>query len=302
MASFPPRREPCRVIGTDSGHPVVPDPFDFTVRGVRGTLPVSVPGGSVYGGNTSCILLRHGSRVAILDAGSGIVGLGRDLIAQGVAAVDIVLSHAHYDHVIGLPFFLPLYRSDIRVSLWYAGSEDAPDGRSLLAELIRAPFLPMGPSDLRCDLQFAALPASGTVDLGGGTQLTTCPVNHPGGAVGMRIGRGAGDLVYVPDFEHDDGPMDAQLVGWMQDAAIALLDCTFLPEDYAPYAGYGHSHWQKCASLAKRAGVGRMGMFHHNFTRTDDAIAAAEAAARQIDPAIFAAREGMVLCPERALA
>ena len=275
------------------------DRFEFTLRGVRGTMPVCVPGGTVYGGNTSCILLRHGARVAILDAGSGIVGLGRDLIAEGVAAVDIFISHAHYDHVIGLPFFLPLYRSDIRVTLWYAGSPSAPDGRSLLADLIRAPFLPMGPSDLRCDLHFAALPEAGTIDLGGGTTLATCPVNHPGGAVAMRIGRGAGDLVYAPDFEHDDGPMDAQLVGLMQGAAVALLDCTYLPEDYLHHAGYGHSHWQKCASLAARAGVRRMGMFHHNFTRTDEAIAAAEAAARQVDPAIFAAREGMVLRPEQ---
>ena len=275
------------------------DPFEFTLRGVRGTLPMSVPGGTIYGGNTSCIALRHGTRVVILDAGSGIVGLGRDLIAEGVATVDIVLSHAHYDHVLGLPFFLPLYRSDIRVTLWYAGVPDAPDGRSLLANLIRAPFLPIGPTDFRCDLHFAVLPAAGAIDLGGGTILTTCPVWHPGGAVGMRIGRGAGDLVYVPDFEHDDGPMDVRLVDWMQGAAVALLDCTYMPEDYARHAGYGHSHWQKCVDLAGRAGVRRMGMFHHNFARSDDAIAAAEAEARRSDPAVFAAREGMVLRPEQ---
>lgn len=274
------------------------DPFDFTLRGVRGTLPMSVPGGSVYGGNTSCILLRHGARVAILDAGSGIVGLGRELIAEGVAAVDIVISHAHYDHILGLPFFLPLYRSGMRVTLWYAGSPAAPDGRALLAELIRAPFLPMGPADLRCDLQFAQLPTDGVIELGGGTTLATCPVHHPGGAVGMRVSRGAGDLVYVPDFEHDDGPMDDRLVGWMRGAVVALLDCTFLPEDYGSHAGYGHSHWQKCASLARRAGVRRWGMFHHNFSRSDAAIAAAEAEALQVDPSVFAAREGMVLRPE----
>jgi len=274
------------------------DRFEFILRGVRGTLPMAVPGGTSYGGNTSCVLVRHGAKVAILDAGSGIVGLGRDLIAEGVEAVDVVISHAHYDHVIGLPFFLPLYCSDMQVTLWYAGCPDAPDGRSLLADLIRAPFLPMGPKDLRCDLHFGVLPTAGSIDLGGGTTLTTCPVRHPGGSVGMRIGRGAGDLVYVPDFEHDDGPMDAQLVGLMQGAEVALLDCTYLPEDYPQNAGYGHSHWRKCASLAARAGVRRMGMFHHNFSRTDEAIAAAEADARQDDPAIFAARESMVLRPE----
>ena len=283
---------------TDSGRVCMADLFDFTLRGVRGTLPISIAGGTEFGGNTSCVLLRHGDRTAILDAGSGIVGLGKELIAEGAKAVDIVISHAHYDHVIGLPFFLPLYRSDIRVTLWYAGSPDAPDGRRLLADLMRSPFLPMGPGALRCDLQFAELPTEGTIDLGGGTRLTTCPVLHPGGAVGMRVGRGAGDLVYVPDVEHDDGPMDARLVAWMQGASVALLDCTYLPEDYAHYTGYGHSHWQKCAGLAAQAGVRRMGMFHHNFSRSDTAIAGAETAARLVDPSIFAAREGMVLRPE----
>ena len=273
------------------------DRFEFTLRGVRGTLPMAVPGGTRYGGNTSCILLRHGRRVAILDAGSGIVGLGRDLIAEGVDAVDIVLSHAHYDHVIGLPFFLPLYRSDMRVTLWYTGNPQAPDGRSLLTELIRAPFLPMGPADLRCDLHFAELPTAGTISLGDGTDLVTCPVNHPGGAVGLRINRQGRALVYVPDFEHDDASMDATLVGFMRNADVALLDCTYLPQDYHQFRGYGHSHWQKCAGLAAQAHVGRMGMFHHNFSRTDEALDAAVLAAQQVDPTIFAACEGMRLTP-----
>ena len=69
------------------------DRFDFTLRGVRGSMPVSVPGGTRYGGNTSCIVLRHGARVASLDAGSGIVGLGKDLIAEGIAAIDIGAGH-----------------------------------------------------------------------------------------------------------------------------------------------------------------------------------------------------------------
>jgi len=270
-------------------------PFEVTLRGVRGTLPRAVPGGSRYGGHTSCVLMRHGDRVAILDAGSGIVGLGRELMTEGIAAVDILLSHAHYDHVIGLPFFLPLYRRGIEVTLWYAGTPEAPDGRSLLDQLIRAPFLPMGPSDLRCDLRHAVLPMSGSIDLGGGTMLTTCAVNHPGGAVAMRIDRGGRALVYAPDFEFDDGPMDARLVGLMRGADVALLDCTYLPEDYHHFVGYGHSHWQKALALADRAGVRRMGMFHHDHTRSDERLDTVAALVQTINANAFAAREGMVL-------
>lgn len=271
------------------------DRFEVSLRGVRGSLPLATPGGSRYGGNTSCILVRHGARVAILDAGSGIVGLGKELVAEGIRSIDLLLSHAHYDHVIGLPFFLPLYRCGIEVTLWYAGSPQAPDGAALIDQLIRAPFLPMRPADLRCDLRFAALPMAGNVPLGDGTEVATCPVNHPGGAVAMRVSRGARHLVYAPDFEHDDGRMDALLVDHMQGADLALLDCTYLPEDYRHHRGYGHSHWQTCAALARRAGVGRMGMFHHDFSRSDNAIEAAEHAAQRVDPTIFAAKEGMLL-------
>lgn len=276
------------------------DRFDLRICGARGTLPLSGPAGSRYGGNTSCLRLRHGARLAVLDAGSGIVPLGKALVDQGVTQIDILLSHAHYDHVIGLPFFAPLHKPGVTVTLWYAGCAVAPDGATLLDQLIRAPFLPFTPADLRCDLRFAVLPQAGEVALGGGTVVTTAPVNHPGGAVGMRVARGEASFVYVPDFEHDDGPMDDALVRLMAGTDLALLDCTYSPEEYPHYRGFGHSHWRRCSELAARAGVGRFALFHHNFTSTDAQIDAMEAAAQAAAPTAFAAREGMVLSPGRA--
>jgi len=273
------------------------DRFDLILRGARGTLPLCADTASRYGGNTSCIEVRHGGRVAVLDAGSGIVALGKALVAEGVDDIDLLLTHAHYDHVIGLPLFAPLHCKGCRVTLWYAGDSVAPDGQSLLAELIRPPFLPFGPRDLQADLRFGVLPKAGSIALAGGTTVTTAPVNHPGGAVALRVARGGAAAVFAPDFEPDDGPMDAALVALMQGCDTALLDCTYFPEEFAAYRGWGHSHWRHSTTLAAAAGVARPGLFHHNFTATDAQIATTEALARQIAPKAFAAAEGMVLTP-----
>lgn len=244
-----------------------------------------------YGGNTSCVALRVDERALILDAGSGIVPLGRRLQDGGVREIDLILSHAHYDHVIGLPFFAPLMDPDVTLRLWFAGTEEARDGASLLADLIRPPFLPFHVGELAARIEHHILPRAGVTEIAG-ARVTSAPVNHPGGNTGLRVDHAGGSLVYIADFEHDDGAMDAALCALMDGADVALLDCTYTPEDYAQYAGYGHSHWQQCSALAGAAGVASWGLFHHAHTRTDTELDAIAQTVRAADPRAFVTREG----------
>ncbi len=265
--------------------------FTAHIYGARGTLPTPEPQMAGYGGNTSCVGLRLDRRALILDAGSGIVPLGRRLHDEGLREIDLVISHAHYDHVLGLPFFAPLMDPDVTLRLWFAGTEEAPDGAHLLADLIRPPFLPFRVEELAATIETRALPRSGVTEIAG-ARITTTPVNHPGGNTGIRVDHAGASLVYVADFEHDDGPMDADLSALMQGADLALLDCTYTPEDYVQFTGYGHAHWQKCSALVAAAGVRRWGLFHHAHTRTDAELdAIAETVCAQ-DPRAFMAREG----------
>lgn len=265
--------------------------FTAHIHGARGTLPVAEPEMARFGGNTSCVALRLDGRVLILDAGSGIVALGRKLQAEGVRDIDLVISHAHYDHVIGLPFFAPLMDPGVTVRLWFAGTEAAPDAAHLLADLIRPPFLPFVATDLAAKIVCNRLPRSGVTEIAG-AQITSAPVNHPGGNTGLRVDHKGASLVYVADFEHDDGAMDDRLCALMAGADLALLDCTYTPEDYAGFAGYGHSHWQKCSALALAAGVKRWGLFHHAHTRSDADLERLAKVVAQSDQTAFVTREG----------
>lgn len=265
--------------------------FTAQIYGARGTLPVPDPAMARYGGNTSCVALRLEGRLVVLDAGSGLVELGRVAQADGTREIDLIISHAHYDHVLGLPFFAPLLDPAVEVRLWFAGTVGAATGEALVEQLIRAPFLPFSPSDLRARLTCLALPRSGLVNIAG-AELRCCPVNHPGGNTGLRITHAERSLVYVADFEQDDGPQDAALAAFAEGADLALLDCTYTPEDYEAHRGYGHAHWRACAAIADTAGIARWGLFHHNHTRSDAMLdkIAIEVAARA--PHAFVCREG----------
>lgn len=266
--------------------------FDVTIWGARGTVPVSGAPFLGYGGNTSCVAVHAGDRLVVLDAGSGIVPLGKHWLARGHRRFDVVLSHAHYDHVLGFPFFGPLFVAGADVTLWYAGSEAAPDGEALVDMLLRPPFLPFALADLRCNLQFGRLPASGRLTLEAGLAIATHPVNHPGGSLALAVERAGTRFAYVCDFEHDDGPSDEALRTFLTGADLALLDCTYLPEEYPAYRGFGHSHYERCAEIAAAAGVRRWGAFHHAPTRDDEALDALERRITRSSPAGFVARDG----------
>lgn len=244
--------------------------FDVTIQGARGSVPTGGADFSRYGGNTPCLDITIGARRLILDAGSGIVAPGRAMMAAGTRSMDLFLSHAHYDHVIGLPFFAPLMHPEAELTLWYAGCDGARDGPALLEQLLRPPFLPFSPADIRCTLHHGRLPPNGSVQLDDDIVIATLPLNHPGGCTALRIDALGQSLVYAPDFEQDDGPYDAALVDFMRGATLAFLDATYLPKDYPAWRGFGHSHWRHSQALARRADVAHWVPFHHCFTRTDD--------------------------------
>ena len=266
---------------------------DLTVDlfGVRGTLPTSQPEMTRYGGNTSCVLVQSQTRTLILDAGSGIVPLGRKLLADGIRDFDILITHAHYDHVIGLPFFPPMMRQDTTVNIWFAGCDGASDTQSLLSGLIRQPFLPFAPTDLPAKIVPQALPKSGCT-MFGDVEVQSAPVNHPGGSAAFRVSAAGRSFVYVPDFEHDDGAQDAKLTAFLSNADLAVLDCTYTPEEYPDYKGFGHSHWQKCSQIATQANVQQWGVFHHAQSRSDDALDTLASQIKAVDETAFIAREG----------
>jgi phosphoribosyl 1,2-cyclic phosphodiesterase len=174
--------------------------------GVRGSVPYATPGSIGHGCNTPCLEVvdEHSGRRLILDAGSGIVGVGNAL--NGVADIPIVLTHYHWDHVQGLPFFAPLYRSGTAVTVW------APMlGREFgdIEAMFEAPFFPV-PYDRLPSRPAIQMNAGGRVEING-FDVSTQLLNHPGGSFAYRIKSGNGDVVCATDHEFGNADIDLAL-------------------------------------------------------------------------------------------
>lgn len=255
--------------------------------GVRGSVPWATAGSIGHGCNTPCIEIvdEPSGRRIILDAGSGIVGVGATL--EAVTSIPIVLTHYHWDHVQGLPFFAPLYRTGAAVTIW------APTlGRKFadIDTMFEPPFFPV-PYDRLPSRPAVRMHAGEPVDING-FQVFTHSLNHPGGAFAYRISGADGDLVYATDHELGNVDVDLGLAHFSRGARALILDAHFTPEEISKHKGWGHSDWSACASFAASCGARQLWLFHHKPGRPDEEMHEIERAAQKIFNGTRAAKEG----------
>ncbi|MGE0870019.1 MAG: MBL fold metallo-hydrolase [Kofleriaceae bacterium] len=266
---------------------------DLSVRflGVRGSIATPGPD-KTAGGNTACLEVCAGETRIILDAGTGLRTLGDERMAHGPRHSTILLSHLHWDHIAGLPFFTPIYVPGHRVEI-----ASGPNGVMPLAESIRAvfraPFFPVEFDDLASRVSTRELRAQEPFAIGDIT-ITMAKLNHPDPVYGYRLEHNGHSIVYATDTEHFSC-VDPTLRRLAAGADILIYDAQYTPEEYPSKVGWGHSTWLAGAELARAAGVPQLVLFHHDPNRSDAALAAVEAAARASLPGTVAAREGMTL-------
>jgi phosphoribosyl 1,2-cyclic phosphodiesterase len=267
--------------------------FAVTFWGVRGSLPCSGPAVARYGGNSSCVEMRCGGRRLVFDAGTGIRALAATM--RGPQDFDLLFSHFHYDHVIGLPACAPLYVPGTRCRVWGGRVGLGPGTREVLSAFMAPPLFPLRLDFFRADLSFHDFRAGDTLDLGDGIAVRTAPLNHHDGATGYRVDFGGRAACYVTDTEQrPDGP-DRAILDLIDGADLLIYDCTYTDEEYPRHVGWSHSTWQEGMRLAEAAGVRRFAIFHHDPSHDDafmDRVAAEAVAAR---PGTVVARDGLEL-------
>ena len=276
------------------------DPDKLTVRfwGVRGSIACSDPATARYGGNTASIEMRCGSRLLMFDAGTGFRYLGNFLCEQGSLDADIFLTHTHFDHVSGLPFFRPFFRPENSFRLWAGHLDGHTTLQRVLGRTMTAPLFPVPPEFFRARIDYRDFRAGETLVPAAGISVRTAELNHPDSATGYRVDYLGRSVCYVTDTEHVPGIRDQRILALIDGADLVIYDAMYTDAEYANgHAGCGHSTWQEGVRLCQSAGAKRLVVFHHDPDRRDDTL---DAVGREVDAALpgsVVAREGLVLTP-----
>ena len=260
--------------------------------GVRGSTATPEQGNLRYGGNTTCISVRSaaGDRV-IIDAGTGVRRLGKRLLADGVAEINLFLTHFHWDHIQGLPFFAPLIQSNSRVC-FHAGVSTG-ETRTRLERQMSNPFftLPFEAVAGRCG--FAQM--GDAVVQCGKLAVQAFPLNHPQGAWGYRIEADGAIVVIATDLEHGHATLDRVLRDYSAGADLLIYDAQYTEAEYKVRIGWGHSTPREAAAVAAAAGVKQLLLFHHDPNHSDQEMDEILAEAQAWFAATGAAREGATI-------
>ena len=276
--------------------------IEVTFWGVRGSIACPGPATAEFGGNTSCVEITCGAGPdgrpghIILDAGTGIRPLGNALAASGSGVdADILLSHTHLDHLVGLPFFGPAYCPDSNLRLWAGHLPDDRKLQDVLCMMMSDPLFPIPMDVLVAAKSVEDFKAGDRFELSCGAQVKTAPLNHPGGSAGYRIERDGKAVAYVTDTEHVAGTHDEAILGLIDGVDLFIYDTTYTEDEYPAHEGWGHSTWQEGAALAEIAMVGTYVPFHHDPSHDDAAMAKIEREARDRFENTVVAREGLTL-------
>jgi phosphoribosyl 1,2-cyclic phosphodiesterase len=275
--------------------------------GVRGSIACPGKDTVVYGGNTSCLEIRAGERLVIVDMGTGIKPLGDWLISpeQGKKPVDadIFITHTHWDHIIGFPMFSPLFTPATKLRLWGPVSFDGGGLKSIIGTLLSYHFWPVILGQLSAKIEYGEIRETAQ-DLGGGLTVTTKYLNHPITCLGYRFEYQGKSIVAAFDHEpfrnlfptdpadpsYDEaaargGELAAReenekILRFFQGADILIHDTQYTAQEYQNYLNWGHSSFEYAIESAQRAQVKKLLLFHHDPIRTDQQLADLESGYR----------------------
>ncbi|MFK7866936.1 MAG: MBL fold metallo-hydrolase [Alphaproteobacteria bacterium] len=269
--------------------------FAIKFWGVRGSVACPSPSHIGFGGNTSCVEIFTDTQTIIFDAGTGIRMLGLDLLERQITHANILLSHTHWDHINGFPFFSPAFVEGNHFTV-RAGHIDVEDGgiKQVFAGQMAQPFFPVPLEAMRGTLHFENFKAGEQFQIEDIT-IKTAPLNHPNGATGYRVEYQGKSACYITDTEHTPGVLDKNILDLIQGADLVIYDSTYTEEEFPSKIGWGHSTWEQGIKLCEKAGAHMLAVFHHDPTHDDEFMEHLEEEVRRRWSGATVAREGMTL-------
>jgi phosphoribosyl 1,2-cyclic phosphodiesterase len=261
--------------------------------GTRGSIATPGPDTLRYGGNTSCIEVRSASgTLVVVDMGTGAAVLGRELMAQGgPLRGHILISHTHWDHIQGIPFFQPLYENPENYFFFHSSSRSRGLQRAI-EEQMSDPYFPVDMSEMAAHRNFYDIEEDRIAF--DDCVIQSMWLNHPQGCLGFRLETENQVLVYATDNEPGHPIFDKNVRKLAEGADVLIYDAQYLPDEYiAKKRGWGHSHWREAINIVMESGTKELVLFHHDPDHSDECVDNIVKAARDHYPKVRAASEGM---------
>ena len=272
--------------------------FSLRFWGVRGSIPCPGRDTLIFGGNTSCIEIRIGKRLFIVDMGTGIKALADSLSLENNKSsntIDIFITHTHWDHIMGFPLFSPIFDPNKKITIWGPSSFDNEELSTIIKEQLSYKYWPVRLKELAADISFKELKEC-SLDLGDGLALTSKFLNHSIFCLAYRFEYMGKSIVCAFDHEpfrnlFPDDPSDPsyneaaakegeavaceenkKILDFYKGADILIHDTQFLPEEFSKRLGWGHSSYDYSIEAALQAGVKKLIFFHHDPARSDEQL------------------------------
>ncbi len=291
--------------------------FLAKLYGVRGSYPIAPPEGTRYGGNTTCLLTRTNNQIVIFDAGSGIVRAGQDLLPEifkhkessnDPFFITIMFTHTHIDHLLGFPYFAPLYIPGVHLTL-IGPATMGVDFEDIMRTLVEPQYYPVNMDEFRSEQEFFNISENMVVYFNGDDPIPNFTLNgdlekeaqlvirnmkyyfHPkDGSYNYRIEWNGNSLVFATDIEQYVGS-DQRLAAFAKNADVFIHDSQYSLEQYPKFQGYGHSSVGMACEAAKQSEVKKLLLFHHDPGNDDAALEKLEKEGKKIFPAAELASE-----------
>lgn len=242
--------------------------------GARGSIPVSGKHYIKYGGSTTCVEVRsQKDDLVIIDAGSGIRLLGKELLKNSHHNFNMLFTHSHWDHVLGFPFFAPIYNKKTRIKIMGCSFSSGPV-REIIAKTMQPPGFPVKFEEISARFEFSSICSAGCEI--SGMQVMPIELSHPNNGLGYKLIESGKNFTFLTDnelgFVHPGGKEVADYVAFSRGADLLVHDANYTPAEYPRRKTWGHSTWEQALDLALKAEVRALGLFHHDQDRYDSEV------------------------------
>ncbi|MBT6307514.1 MAG: MBL fold metallo-hydrolase [Rhodospirillaceae bacterium] len=268
------------------------------IWGCRGSIACPGPKHLKYGGNTTSLEIMVNGETFILDCGTGIRGLGQKILSENhQKKFTVLLTHTHWDHINGFPFFAPAFNKEYQFDIMAGHLSDCGGVKKIFELQMTDPTFPVPLAAMQAQITFRDFRAGDQLNISRklSTKITTAALNHPNGATGYRFDSEGSSVCLITDTEHIPSKPDDNILSLIEGADLVFYDSTYTEDEFPSKIGWGHSTWEEGVKLCKMAGVKQLGIFHHDPDHDDDFMDIIDAEAAKKWSGCMVAREGMEL-------